>query len=146
MQIDEIPILSTFGLNSSAHDVFLRPDLGIQSLEFVRGGSSTLFGAGSVAGIVNYNSVRGSSNRVNKIQLEGATGGRAKMDFLTKSASLRSIVDFKPTFIMESTNATMVVIAKTNLSTYAVLCIFQSSFDVTLQYVMVNQRCKCVHK
>lgn len=83
LQIDGIPILSTFGLNSSAHDVFFRNDIGIRSLEFVRGGSSTLFGAGSVAGIVNYNSIRGSETPLNKVQLEWAEGGRYKADFLT---------------------------------------------------------------
>jgi outer membrane receptor protein involved in Fe transport len=83
LQIDGIPILTTFGLNSSAHDVFFRNDIGIRSLEFVRGGSSTLFGAGSVAGIVNYNSVRGSATPENKIQLEWAEGGRIKTDFLS---------------------------------------------------------------
>ena len=83
LQIDGIPILSTFGLNSSAHDVFFRNDIGIRSLEFVRGGSSTLFGAGSVAGIINYNSIRGSETPLNKVQLEWAEGGRYKADFLT---------------------------------------------------------------
>jgi len=83
LQIDGIPILSTFGLNSSAHDVFFRNDIGIRDLEFVRGGASTLFGAGSVAGIVNYNSIRGSANFKNKIQLELAQGGRARVDMLT---------------------------------------------------------------
>ncbi len=83
LQIDGIPILSTFGLNSSAHDVFFRNDIGIRDLEFVRGGASTLFGAGSVAGIVNYNSYRGSANPKNKVQLEWAQGGRARVDMLT---------------------------------------------------------------
>ncbi len=83
LQIDGIPILSTFGLNSSAHDVFFRNDIGLRSLEFVRGGSSTLFGAGSVAGIVNYNSIRGSDDPVNKVQFEWAQGGRAKVDMLS---------------------------------------------------------------
>lgn len=83
LQIDGVPVLSTFGLNSSAHDVYFRNDIGIRSLEFVRGGSSTLFGAGSVAGIVNYNSVRGSETPENKVQLEWAEGGRARLDFLT---------------------------------------------------------------
>ena len=83
LQIDGIPILSTFGLNSSAHDVFFRNDIGIRSLEFVRGGSSTLFGAGSVAGIVNYNSIRGSATPLNKVNLEYAEGGRLRADFLT---------------------------------------------------------------
>lgn len=83
LQVDGLPVLSTFGLNSSAHDVYFRNDLGIRSLEFVRGGSSTLFGAGSVAGIVNYTSVTGSIEHENRVQLEWANGGRVKTDFLT---------------------------------------------------------------
>ncbi|MEM9823110.1 MAG: carboxypeptidase-like regulatory domain-containing protein, partial [Bacteroidota bacterium] len=83
LQVDGLPVLSTFGLNSSAHDVYFRNDLGIRNLEFVRGGSSTLFGAGSVAGIVNYTSVTGTAQQDNKLQLEYAEGGRVKMDFLT---------------------------------------------------------------
>lgn len=83
LNIDGIPVLSTFGLNSSAHDVYFRNDIGLRSLEFVRGGSATLQGAGSVAGIVNYQSIRGSDNPVNKVQLEWAEGGRMKTDFLT---------------------------------------------------------------
>ena len=82
LQVDGLPVLSTFGLNSSAHDVYFRNDLGIKSLEFARGGASTLFGAGSVAGIINYTSVTGGPNVDNKLQLEVAQGGRAKVDFL----------------------------------------------------------------
>ncbi len=83
LQIDGIPILSTFGLNSSAHDVYFRNDIGLRNLEFVRGGSASLFGAGSVAGIVNYNSIRGGEESDNKVQLEWGQAGRAKVDFLT---------------------------------------------------------------
>ncbi len=83
LNIDGIPVLSTFGLNSSAHDVYFRNDIGLRSLEFVRGGSATLQGAGSVAGIVNYQSIRGGNDPDNKIQLEWAEGGRIKTDFLT---------------------------------------------------------------
>ena len=83
LNIDGMPVLSTFGLNSSAHDVFFRNDIGLRSLEFVRGGSATLQGAGSVAGIVNYQSIRGSDNPINKVQLEWAEGGRVKTDFLS---------------------------------------------------------------
>ena len=83
LNIDGIPVLSTFGLNSSAHDVYFRNDLGLRSLEFVRGGSATLQGAGSVAGIVNYQSIRGSDDAQNKVQLEWANGGRLKTDFLS---------------------------------------------------------------
>ena len=83
LNIDGIPVLSTFGLNSSAHDVYFRNDIGLRSLEFVRGGSATLQGAGSVAGIVNYQSIRGSDDPINKVQLEWAEGGRLKTDFLS---------------------------------------------------------------
>jgi outer membrane receptor protein involved in Fe transport len=83
LNIDGMPVLSSFGLNSSAHDVYFRNDIGLRSLEFVRGGSATLQGAGSVAGIVNYQSIRGTDNPVNKVQLEWAEGGRFKTDFLT---------------------------------------------------------------
>lgn len=82
LQIDGLPVLSAFGLNSSAHDVYFRNDIGIRSLEFVRGGVSTLFGTGSVAGIINYSSYTGSAIPLNKIQYEWAEGGRSKMDFL----------------------------------------------------------------
>ncbi|MEM6396030.1 MAG: TonB-dependent receptor [Bacteroidota bacterium] len=83
LQVDGLPVLSTFGLNSSAHDVYFRNDIGIRNLEFVRGGSSTLFGAGSVAGIINYSSVTGTATPDNKVQLEWAEGGRIKADFLS---------------------------------------------------------------
>lgn len=83
LQVDGMPVLSTFGLNSSAHDVYFRNDIGIRNLEFVRGGASTLFGAGSVAGIINYSSVTGTAKQVNKVNLEWADKGRAKIDFLS---------------------------------------------------------------
>ena len=83
LQVDGLPVLSAFGLNSSAHDVYFRNDIGIENLEFVRGGVSTLFGAGSVAGIINYTSVTGGIDPRNKIALEWAEGGRAKTEFLT---------------------------------------------------------------
>ncbi|MCG8441411.1 MAG: Plug domain-containing protein, partial [Caulobacterales bacterium] len=50
LQYDGIPAFSTFGLNSSAFDVYYRNDLGIERLEYVTGGVSNLFGPGSVAG------------------------------------------------------------------------------------------------
>lgn len=86
LNIDGMPVLSTFGLNSSAHDVYFRNDIGLRSLEFVRGGSATLQGAGSVAGIVNYQSIRGSDEADNKVQLEWAEGGRLKTDFLSSGS------------------------------------------------------------
>jgi len=83
LQVDGLPVLSTFGLNSSAHDVYFRNDIGLQNLEFTRGGSSTLFGAGSVAGIINYTSATGTATQKNKVQLEWANGGRAKVDMFS---------------------------------------------------------------
>lgn len=83
LQVDGMPVLSTFGLNSSAHDVYFRNDIGIRNLEFVRGGASTLFGAGSVAGIINYTSATGSVIPKNQVQLEWAQGGRIKTDFFS---------------------------------------------------------------
>ncbi len=83
LQVDGMPVLSAFGLNSSSHDVYFRNDLGIRNLEFVRGGVSTLFGTGSVAGIINYSSHTGSAVPLTIVQYEWADGGRSKMDFVT---------------------------------------------------------------
>ena len=83
LEIDGMPVISTFGLNSSAHDVYFRNDLGIKSLDFPRGGSAILFGAGSVAGLINYISKTGTETPENTIQLELADKGRYKADFFT---------------------------------------------------------------
>ncbi|WP_366185499.1 TonB-dependent receptor [Flavobacterium ovatum] len=83
IQIDGMPVLSTFGLNSSAHDVYFRTDIGMKSLEFIRGGSSVLYGAGSVAGIINYTSVTGSTTPKNIFKTEVGTNSRYKADFLS---------------------------------------------------------------
>lgn len=83
LQYDGIPVFSTFGLNSSAFDVYARNDLGIERLEFVAGGASNLFGAGSVAGIINYISKTGSDDPESTIQFEVAEEGRYRADFAT---------------------------------------------------------------
>ncbi|MBC5840395.1 TonB-dependent receptor [Flavobacterium sp. F-380] len=83
LQIDGMPVLSTFGLNSSAHDVYFRTDIGMKSLEFIRGGSSVLYGAGSVAGIINYTSETGSVTPKNILKTEVGTNSRYKADFLS---------------------------------------------------------------
>ncbi|WPR72082.1 TonB-dependent receptor [Flavobacterium sp. NG2] len=83
LQIDGMPVLSTFGLNSSAHDVYFRTDIGVKGLEFIRGGSSVLYGAGSVAGIINYTSVTGSATPKNILKMEVGTNSRYKADFLS---------------------------------------------------------------
>ncbi|MEM7706328.1 MAG: TonB-dependent receptor [Pseudomonadota bacterium] len=78
---DGMPAFSTFGLNSSAFDVFYRNDLGIQRSEFVSGGVSNLFGPGSVAGIVNYISKTGDVDPRGTVQLEMAEEGRFRADY-----------------------------------------------------------------
>ncbi|WP_400076535.1 TonB-dependent receptor domain-containing protein [Winogradskyella sp. R77965] len=83
LQYDGMPLMSTFGLNSSAHDVYARPDIGFKGVEFVRGGAAVLYGAGSVAGIINYTSKTGDSNPENIINLEYGNNGRLKTDFYT---------------------------------------------------------------
>lgn len=81
LQYDGMPLISSFGLNSSAHDVYARPDIGFKGVEFVRGGSAVLYGAGSVAGIINYTSKTGDTNPGNIINMEVANQGRLKTDF-----------------------------------------------------------------
>jgi outer membrane receptor protein involved in Fe transport len=81
LQYDGMPLISSFGLNSSAHDVYARPDIGFKGVEFVRGGAAILYGAGSVAGIINYTSKTGDSDPGNIINVEWADKGRLKTDF-----------------------------------------------------------------
>jgi len=80
LMYDGITVLSSFGLNSSAYDVYARNDLGIDRLEFVRGGVSNLFGPGSVAGLINYISTSGGDELAGKAQLEVAERGRYRGD------------------------------------------------------------------
>jgi iron complex outermembrane receptor protein len=81
LEYDGIPVFSSFGLNSSAFDVYYRNDLGIERLEFVRGGVSNLFGPGSVAGLINYISKTGTDTPEAQVQLELADEDRARGDF-----------------------------------------------------------------
>lgn len=80
LMYDGIPVLSSFGLNSSAYDVYYRNDLGIERLEFVRGGVSNLFGPGSVAGLINYITRTGSNRLRGVAQLEVAERDRYRGD------------------------------------------------------------------
>ncbi|MGH8236982.1 MAG: TonB-dependent receptor domain-containing protein, partial [Steroidobacteraceae bacterium] len=81
LMYDGMPVLSTFGLNSSAYDVYYRNDLGLERLEYVRGGVSNLFGPGSVGGMINYITKTGSDRPEAKLQLEIAEEDRARGDF-----------------------------------------------------------------
>ncbi|MEL7538091.1 MAG: TonB-dependent receptor [Pseudomonadota bacterium] len=80
---DGFTTFSYFGLNSSSFDVYHRPDLGIERVEFVRGGASNLFGPGSTAGIVNYISKQGSDTPESAVQFEVAEDGRFGAHFAT---------------------------------------------------------------
>jgi iron complex outermembrane receptor protein len=80
---DGSPTLSAFGLNSSAYDVYYRNDLGIERVEFVRGGVSNLFGQGSVAGVINYLSKKGTEEAESTVQLELSDNNRKRIDFAT---------------------------------------------------------------
>lgn len=81
LNYDGMPSFSTFGLNSSAFDVYYRNDLGIERSEFVSGGVSNLFGPGSVAGIINYISKTGGPENEGTLQIEAAEEGRFRGDY-----------------------------------------------------------------
>src|SRR5215203_2896203 len=83
LQFDGMPVVSTMGLTSSAPDVYFRNDLGISRLEFVRGGAATLYGAGSVAGIVNYTSKVGTDVQRTTVESEFASPQKIRFDFNT---------------------------------------------------------------
>lgn len=80
LMYDGVTVLSSFGLNSSAYDVYFRNDLGIERLEFVRGGVSNLFGPGSVAGLINFISKTGGDRLEGTVQLEVAEKDRYRGD------------------------------------------------------------------
>jgi len=82
LMYDGLPVLSTFGLNSSAFDVYYHNDFGIDRLEFVQGGVSNLFGPGSVAGLINYISKTGTDNFRGTGQIEVAEKGRVRTDLV----------------------------------------------------------------
>lgn len=75
--------LAGYGLSSTAGDVYAKVDLGVKGMEFVRGGSSILYGAGSTAGVMNYISKTGDTNDENIINFEFADKGRVKTEFYT---------------------------------------------------------------
>jgi len=75
--------LAGYGLSSTAGDVYARVDQGVKGVEFVRGGSSILYGAGSTAGIINYISKTGDTNNESIINFEAADKGRVKTEFYT---------------------------------------------------------------
>jgi len=85
LNYDGMPAFQS-GMTSTAQDVYYRPDIGIDRVEFVGGGVSNLFGPGSVAGIINYISKTGSDDAESTVQLEIAEDGRLRTDFYTSGA------------------------------------------------------------
>lgn len=85
LNYDGMPAFQS-GMTSSAQDVYFRPDIGIERVEYVSGGVSNLFGPGSVAGIINYISRKGSDDPESTIQVEVAEGGRIRTDFFNSGA------------------------------------------------------------
>ncbi len=83
LNFDGFTVFSYFGLNSSSFDVFNRSDIGIERMEFIRGGASNLFGPGSTAGIINYISKTGSDDPESVMQLELAEDNRIGTSFAT---------------------------------------------------------------
>ncbi len=80
LEYDGIPVFSTFGLNSSAYDVYYRNDIGLDRLEYVQGGVSNLFGPGSVAGIINFITTTGNDTPKGQIQAEVSDQDRVRLD------------------------------------------------------------------
>ena len=81
IEFNGTPVIGSMGLNSSAPDVYYRPDLGVERLEFVRGGVSNLFGVGGIGGVINYIDKTGSDTTEVVAQLEGSDQERVRADF-----------------------------------------------------------------
>ncbi|KXI28798.1 TonB-dependent receptor plug domain-containing protein [Paraglaciecola hydrolytica] len=85
LNYDGMPAFQS-GMTSSAQDIYFRPDIGIERVEYVSGGVSNLFGPGSVAGIINYISRKGGDDPESTIQVEIAEDGRLRTDFFNSGA------------------------------------------------------------
>jgi outer membrane receptor protein involved in Fe transport len=81
LEFNGIPVIGSIGLNSSAPDIYYRPDLGVDHLEFVHGGVSNLFGGGSVGGLINYIDRTGTDDTRGQAKLEVGELGRVRADF-----------------------------------------------------------------
>ena len=78
---DGLPAFSTFGLNSSAFDVYNRNDLSVERLEFVRGGITNLFGPASTVGLFNYVSKSPFDYGETSVKLASSTELGRRFDF-----------------------------------------------------------------
>ncbi len=80
---DGMPVQSTGYLTSSAQDVTFRMDLGIENLEFARGGSATMFGLGSPLGVFNYTSKKSGRDGENVVKISAGQYNLYRVDFNT---------------------------------------------------------------
>ena len=83
LEYNGMPVIGSMGLNSSAPDVYYRTDLGIDHLEFVRGGVSNLFGVGGIGGVINFIDKTGTDTPTGIAQLELSDHNRIRTDFAT---------------------------------------------------------------
>ena len=81
LQFNGMPTVPIMGLNSSAPDIYRRPDLGVERLEFVRGGVSNLFGGGGIGGIINYIDKKGGDTHHGELAVEVSDHSRVRTDF-----------------------------------------------------------------
>ena len=86
LNYDGVPVFSTFGLNSSAFDFFARNDLGVERLEYNKGGVANLFGVGGQVGVINYISKTGGEETHGSFQLEWAEEDRYRADYAMQGA------------------------------------------------------------
>ena len=81
LEFNGMPTVPIMGLNSSAPDIYRRPDLGVDRLEFVRGGVSNLFGGGGIGGIINYIDKKGGDANHGELAIEASDHSRVRTDF-----------------------------------------------------------------
>jgi outer membrane receptor protein involved in Fe transport len=81
LEFNGMPVIGSMGLNSSAPDVYYRTDLGVDHMEFVRGGVSNLFGVGGIGGTINFIDKTGSDTATGVAQLELSDHNRIRTDF-----------------------------------------------------------------
>jgi iron complex outermembrane recepter protein len=81
LEFNGTPVIANMGLNSSAPDVYYRPDLGVERLEFVHGGVSNLFGGGGIGGVINFIDKTGTDTPEGTAQLEVSDQSRVRADF-----------------------------------------------------------------
>lgn len=81
LEFNGTPVIANMGLNSSAPDVYYRPDMGVERLEFVHGGVSNLFGGGGIGGVINFIDKTGTDTPEGEAQLEVSDQSRLRADF-----------------------------------------------------------------